>query len=251
VIAMTLPDGYDVLGSGERRFDGRWLADAVRDVAYSVGHFRTREGIAGATRVTIGVDSSVDEDPDRYLGMTIDALRNYTARFGRYPWPTYSAAVLPGFDGGIEFPTHVMHGAGSADRSIVHEVAHQWFYGLVGNDQGRDPWIDEGLASYAEFVQIGSLARHASEPVPADAAGRAGEPMTYWDQHQSSYYRGVYVQAALAVASLGPTAQVDCALRQLVAHDSFRIASPADVFAALSAVFPDAAARLAPYGLRP
>ena len=32
------------------------------------------------------------------------------------PWPTYSAAVLPGFHGGIEFPTHVMHGAGSATR---------------------------------------------------------------------------------------------------------------------------------------
>jgi hypothetical protein len=87
--------------------------------------------------------------------------------------------------------------------------------------------------------------------MPSDAAGRAGDPMTYWDDHQSSYYRGVYVQAAVAVASLGSVDQVDCALRQFVAHDAFRVATPADFFAAVAPVFPDAAARLAPYGVRP
>ena len=45
--------------------------------------------------------------------------------------------------------------------------------------------------------------------------------------------------------------QVDCALRQYIAHNAFRIASPADLVDALSTVFPDAAARLAPYGLHP
>jgi aminopeptidase N len=179
------------------------------------------------------------------------AFRHYEARLGAYPWSTYTAAVLPGFDGGIEFPTHVMHGSGSTARSIVHELAHQWFYALVGNDQGRDPWIDEGLASYVEFVEVGSLARNSTVTMPADAAGRAGDPMTYWDDHQSSYYRGVYVQAAVAVASLGSVDQVDCALRQFVAHDAFRVATPADFFAAVAPMFPDAAARLAPYGVRP
>jgi aminopeptidase N len=158
---------------------------------------------------------------------------------------------MPGFSGGIEFPTHVMHAAGSTTRSIVHEVAHQWFYSLVGNDQGRDPWLDEGLASYVEFVQVGSQARHQGETIPADARGRAGEPTTYWDHHESSYYEGVYVQGAVAVASLGTVDQVDCALRQYVARQAFRIARPADLIAALSTVFPDAADRLAPYGLHP
>ena len=251
IVSITVPEGYDVLGSGEHRSDGRWFADAVRDVAYSVGHFRTREGNVGGTHVTIGVDASIDADLGHYFDLTVDALQNYEARFGRYPWVTYTAAVLPGFAGGIEFPTHVMHASGSADRSIVHEVAHQWFYALVGNDQGRDPWLDEGLASYAEFVEIGSLARHQSESVPPDAAGRAGEPMTFWDRHQSSYYQGVYVQAAVATASLGSVDQVDCALRQYVAHDAFRIATPADFFIAVSTVFPDAAERLASYGVQP
>ena len=179
------------------------------------------------------------------------ALRNYQARFGAYPWPAYSAAVLPGFHGGIEFPMAVMEAEGSADRSIVHELAHQWFYALVGNDQGRDPWLDEGLASYTEFVEVASLARHAAEAVPSDAAGRAGDPMTYWEHHQASYYQGVYVQAAEAVASLGAVDQVDCGLRQYVARNAFRLAKPSDLIDAMTTVFPDAATRLAPYGLRP
>jgi hypothetical protein len=96
-----------------------------------------------------------------------------------------------------------------------------------------------------------SLARHAGERIPPDAVGRAGNPMTYWEGRESSYYAGVYVQGAEAVAALGSVDQVDCALRQYVAHNAYRIATPADLIAALTTVFPDAAGRLAPYGLHP
>jgi hypothetical protein len=216
-----------------------------------VGHFAFAEEDVGGVHLTVGVEQSVGEDPARYMTLIADSFRNYPARFGSYPWPTYTAAVMPGFSGGIEFPTHVMHGAGSTTRSIVHEAAHQWFYALIGNDQGRDPWLDEGLASYVEYVQVASLARHLDDHIPSDAAGRAGEPMTYWERHQPSYYAGVYSQGAAAVARLGTVDQVDCALRQYIAHNAFRIATPADLIAALSVVFPDAADRLSPYGLHP
>jgi hypothetical protein len=250
-VAISVPDGFDVLGSGERGADNHWRATAVRDVAYSIGHFTLAEEDVGDVHVTVGVEQGAAEDPSRYLSLTTDSLANYEARFGAYPWSTYTAAVMPGFSGGIEFPTHVMHGAGSTTRSIVHEVAHQWFYALIGNDQGRDPWLDEGLASYVEYVQLGSLATRRAQGIPPDAAGRAGEPMSFWDQHESSYFEGVYVQGAVAVARLGSIDQVDCALRQYVARNAFRIATPADLFSALVIVFPDAAERLAPYGLHP
>jgi aminopeptidase N len=38
------------------------------------------------------------------------------------------------------------------EATIAHEVAHQWFYGLVGNDQIDEPWLDEALAQYATLV---------------------------------------------------------------------------------------------------
>ncbi|MEY2422294.1 MAG: hypothetical protein QOI95_2361 [Acidimicrobiaceae bacterium] len=250
-VAITVPDGYDVLGSGERSSDNHWRAKGVRDIAYSIGHFTVAEADVGGVHVSLGVDQSVGEDPARYLNLITDSLGNYQARLGAYPWPTYTAAVMPGFSGGIEFPTHVMHGAGSTTRSIVHEVAHQWFYALIGNDQGRDPWLDEGLASYVEYVQVASLSSRKAQPIPSDAVGRAGEPMSFWDHHEPSYFEGVYVQGAVAVARLGSVDQVDCALRQYVAHNAFRIATPADLFSALAGVFPDAVDRLAPYGLHP
>lgn len=249
-VAITAA-GYDVLGTGVRGADNHWRATAVRDVGFSIGHFTLVEEDVGGVHITLGVDQSVDEDPARYMSLITDSFRNYPARLGAYPWPTYTAAVLPGFHGGIEFPTHVMHGAGSATRSILHEVAHQWFYSLVGNNQGRDPWLDEGLASYVEFVQVDTLAAHLNDHIPSDAAGLAGEPMTYWEGHESSYYAGVYVQGAVAIARLGTVDQVDCALRQFVARNAFRIATPAGLVSALSIVFPDAADRLAPYGLHP
>jgi len=56
---------------------------------------------------------------------------------------------------------------------------------------------------------------------------------------------------AQAVGALGSPALVDCALRQLVAHDAFRVTSPAGFFAAVAPVFPGAPDRLAPYGLHP
>ena len=55
----------------------------------------------------------------------------------------------------------------------------------------------------------------------------------------------------MAVASLGTVDQVDCALRQYVAHNAFRIATPADAFAAFTVVFPDPVTALAPAGLHP
>ena len=57
---------------------------------------------------------------------------------------------------GIEYPTLSFVGSGDFMRLVVdHETAHQWFYALVGNDQARDPWLDETLATWAQ-TRLGS-----------------------------------------------------------------------------------------------
>ena len=86
--------------------------------------------------------------------------------------------------------------------------------------------------------------------IPAGAAGHLGEPMTYWANNHGVYNLGVYIQGAKALASLGPYDLVDCALRVYVARNAYRIARPADLIAALTAVFPNAAATLARFGVR-
>jgi hypothetical protein len=84
---------------------------------------------------------------------------------------------------------------------------------------------------------------------PPEVATKAGQGMSFWEQHLDAYYLGVYVQGARGLSALGPTDQVDCALRRYVAENALAIATPAKLLAALTTVFPNAAAVLVPYGI--
>lgn len=249
---VTVPAGLNVLATGVQDNQGRWVATAVPDFALSVGRFSLASATVAVPQpvtVTVGVQEGIREAPQQYVDKAVAVLRDFSARFGPYPFPTYTLAITPVLSGGIEFPMHVMQGPGNLGRTTSHEIAHEWFYGLVHDNQGRDPWIDEGLATYAEARFEHSEASMRARPIPADGQGRMGQPMTYWEAHQSSYYRGVYVQGAQALMALGPLDRVDCALRHVVARTAYRVARPADVLAALSAVFPDAPAVFARYGV--
>ena len=249
---VTTPPGVEVLASGEQVAPGRWRATAMRDVALSIARFASASAVANAphpVQVTVGVDVSLAESPRAYLGKVVAVLEDFSRRFGPYPWPTYSLAITPGLPGGVEYPAHVMQGPGTLTRTTSHEVGHQWFYGLVGNDQGRDPWLDEGLATWAEARAERTLGQMVARPMPVEARGRLGEPMSYWEPLGTLYYQAVYTQGAQALAALGPPELVDCALALYVAASAHRIARPRDLVAALAAVFPDAPSVLARYGV--
>jgi hypothetical protein len=238
---ITVPPGFDVLATGVPDTSGpnpsRWRAENVGDFAMSVGHFNKAEGMAGPVKVTVGVDQSIQEDPATYLRTIVASIMDFATRFGPFAWPAYTMAVEPNLKGGIEYPMHVMQGPGTGSRTTPHEVAHQWFYGLVENNQGRDPWLDEGLASWAEARHMSVLSFFATRPIPAAGKGRMGSPMTYWESRQTSYYRSVYVQPVQALSRLGPPDLVDCALRLYVARAAYRVARPKDLLDALSVVF--------------
>jgi hypothetical protein len=252
--SIDVPAGFDVLGTGIPDGSGRWTALSVRDFALSVGHFTEASGTAMAPQpvaVTVGVAGGVGESPQVYLAKIIKVLEAHSKRFGAYPWGAYTVAITPNLKGGIEYPMHVMQGPGTIGRTTTHEAGHQWFYGLVGDNQGRDAFLDEGLATYAEGRYEGTTTAFLSRVIPPDGKGRVDAPMTYWEPRQSIYYASVYVQGENVVASLGPLDQVDCALRLYVARTAYRIAKPADLVDAMVAVFPDAAGRMAAFGVHP
>ena len=224
----------------------------MRDFALSAGRFSRAAvtlDLPDPVVVTVAVHESVGESADAYLSRIAEDLQLAAQAYGAYPWPSFSMAVTPDLRGGIEFPSHVMQGPGSSGRTTPHEVAHQWFYGLVGNDQGRDPWLDEGVATYAEGRLEGTLGSMMAKSIPAVGQGRAGEPMAFWESQQGAYYRSVYVQTAVALANLGPGEQVDCALAHYVARNAHRIATPRDFLDSFRPFFPDVEAQLAPYGI--
>jgi len=253
-VTVTAPPGLVVLASGVERGRGRWVAGAVRDFALSAGQFRTASAVAhapGPVRVTVGVDASVQEErPAEYLSAATRALEDYGRRFAPYPWPSLTLAVTPSLPGGIEYPTHIMQGPRTADEITPHEVGHMWFYSLVGNDQARDPWLDEGLATYAQARADGVTDRYQRLTVPSQVRGRLGEPMTFWDAQSSSlYFTGVYAQGAKALLALGGPGVADCVLRVYVAREAYGIARPADLVEAAGTVVPDAPRILAGFGV--
>ncbi len=248
--SVSVPDGLSALASGVREGD-RWRAEATRDIAISVGRFRTVEAVAqapGPVAVTVGVHEGLDDDPEAYLDKVIDALEDFSRRFGAHPYPTYTLALTPGLSGGVEYPGHVMQGPDTLARTTSHEVAHMWFYSLVGNNQGRHPWLDEGLATWAEARFEGTLDEMVARSIPSAGRDQVGRPMTFWDARPSAYYRGVYVQGAQALAALDDADGVDCALRFYAAAHAFDVARPEDLLVALRQRFPEADATLAAFG---
>jgi hypothetical protein len=248
-VHFVTPAGLNVLATGVDNGGGHWTASAVGDWAASVGDFSLATGKAGDTPVTVAVDRALRESPQTYLDRVVRAIDDMSTRFGPYPYPAFTLAITPGLKGGIEYPGHVMQGPNTNARTTPHEVAHQWFYSLVGNDQGRDPWLDEGLASWAEAVINNSYASFIAKEIPAAGRGRLGEAMPYWDARSTDYYRSVYVQTVQALGALGVSqAAVNCGLARYVAAHAFRVAIPSDLVGALQTVAPNAKEVLERFG---
>jgi hypothetical protein len=254
-VTLTVPQELQAFATGVNDKPGHWVASGVADWAVSIGDLKvvtaTADGGGGEVKVTVAADRQIGDAPGPYLDKIVKVITDFGKRFGPYPWPTYSMVLTPELSGGIEYPMHVMQGPGTLGRTTSHEIGHQWFYGLVPTNQGATPWIDEGLATYAESRFEGTLQKFKTTAIPADGRGKAGEPMTYWESRQSIYYRSVYVQGAQAVAALGPPDQVDCGLRQLVARQAYQLTGNGEMVAALTTVFPNAAEVLGRYGIKP
>ena len=141
-------------------------------------------------------------------------------------------ALLPDYGGGIEYPSAILEATPSR-AVLVHEVAHQWFYGMVGNSQFRDPWLDEAFATYAEAVVNPADATHLLAALNID--GDVGAPMDRF-AGERNYFAVVYGKGAAALLTArdaAGAAAFDAAIRCYVDANAWRIATPADLGAVL------------------
>ena len=85
------------------------------------------------------------------------SLMTFNKKFGKYPYETLAVVETGFLYGGMEYPNLVMISDNlekydDYTNTIVHEIAHQWWYGVVGNNQFDCGWLDESLAEYSVVV---------------------------------------------------------------------------------------------------
>lgn len=83
---------------------------------------------------------------NRAARRTLDAVQWVGTLFGTYPYPQITNLHRLE-SGGTEFPMLVMNGSAS-EGLIVHEVTHQWLHGILGSNEWREGWLDEGFTSF-------------------------------------------------------------------------------------------------------
>ena len=131
------------------------------------------------------------------LNAAEDALSVFEERYGPYPYTELGLAVTPTCALGIEYPgiialnqrmftpeqdLKVAPEEAWLESTVAHEVAHQWFYNLVGNDQLDQPWLDESLAQFATWEYFsdarGAPAAQAFEDTLAGRWSMVGDQPT-------------------------------------------------------------------------
>ncbi len=162
-LQVTAPASFDLVASGVEILNETlgdlqrltYVTGPMRDVAIAVADFVDESRQVGEVTVTAWVLQDHADDLDTVLDSATLQMQVLGDLVGPYPYPELDIVDAPHAFGGIEYPGLVFVGTLGTHWVVeptVHEVAHQWFYGLVGNDQISEPWLDEAAATYAEAL---------------------------------------------------------------------------------------------------
>jgi hypothetical protein len=172
-VAVTVPSGYVVGATGletNRTESGgkatyRFQQSDVHDFAWTASPdflvFEERFEAPGLPPVDMRLLLQPEhlEQKDRHFRATAAALENYGKWYGPYPYghvtivdPAYGSGA-----GGMEYPTLFTagtrlfnpEGGGSPEGVTVHECGHQFWYGIVGNNEFEHAWLDEGFNTFS------------------------------------------------------------------------------------------------------
>ncbi len=176
----------------------------MRDINLVLSHeFRTATKEVGGVLVTSYYLREDEAGGKRVLRYASDALADYVRRFGPYPFAELDAVETGTTAGGVEYPGMVVisdqfyqEEGGFLEFATAHEVGHQWWYSLVGNDQVNHPWLDEALTNYSAYIYTQDV--HGQE---------------YADMVYEAFFKKVYERAeqskdesiGLPVASYSPS----------------------------------------------
>jgi aminopeptidase N len=134
----------------------------ARNFAWSVGRYETITATVDGIAVTSYAFADHPRPAQAAFDATLQAVTLFSDLFGPYPHDSL-VFVEADFRDGMEFDGFYFLDRGLYKRYndspreylipiAVHETAHQWWQGIVGNDPAQEPWLDEALATYSELL---------------------------------------------------------------------------------------------------
>ena len=207
----------------------------VRDFTVTAAtDYRSRSRIVGDNVVRVYYRAGAPAAA--MLDAAADAFTAIEARLGAYPYKTFRVAQSAGAYG-MESPGLIWIPTGAPRANlrylIAHETAHQWFYGLVGNDGAREPFADEAAADF--------MARYVTGTKRASRCPTGRLDGTIYGYTARCYYEKVYIQGGnlldAARRRMGATA-FWAAMRGYVADHRFGLSSTTALLHALDDATP-------------
>ncbi|HET7930696.1 MAG TPA: M1 family metallopeptidase, partial [Rhodanobacteraceae bacterium] len=196
------------------------------------------------------------QNSTQYVKYTLEFFSKYTGF--TYPWP--NAVAEAGVAGGMEYPGIVFDWWKARDKGLfmlaVHEFGHTWFPMIVGSNERRDAWMDEGFNTFVDVLAQAAWGKaHGGQFAPkqdGEYAPLSGDPakdiikevfddpaapaiLTRPDaiqekyRHPITYFKTAYGLTLLRDQILGPE-RFDAAFRQYVHDWAFHHPSPSDFF---------------------
>jgi hypothetical protein len=187
-VTLDVPAAYTIGATGpvvETRFEGgrrveRHVQGDIHDFAWTAWNRwqATHDRIDGVD-VTVLFPPGFGHVAERDLAALRFALPYESGRYGRYPYSVLTV-VHPQEDaaeaGGMEYPTLITSegpwatpdGVRLPEIVTVHELGHQWFYGLVATNESAWPVLDEGINQFAE---VDAMAKWRGEGSAGDVLG--------------------------------------------------------------------------------
>lgn len=171
-------------------------------------------GVPGV-RIKLYLDPLHRDLEERYMHAAKSALALLGKWYGEYPYPTLTIVVPPASGngaGGMEYPTLVTAAAARSahpgyelERTLLHEIAHQYWYGMVANNEFEEAWLDEGFASYTEDKLMAAIYGVLPNTTLEASYMTHPEPLRRFSWQyatQSRYAENVYTRAKLVLVAM-------------------------------------------------
>lgn len=167
---------YYLVGE-EDTTNSHWIFEAknVHDFAWTTDpDYRLLQAQWNGITFNVLVFSYNTESWKQVLDWGLKTIQFLSENFGDYPYDQMTVADTYIKAGGIEYPQitfindmiHPEYQLADFRTTIIHEMAHNWFYGILGNNQTEKGWMDEGFTTFAEIKTVESLfGRYTNYPV--------------------------------------------------------------------------------------